>query len=161
MFDSEGINLALNVIMLVSLVGGGIFAAKRSGNASAVNEWRQEAEAIRTRADRLHDELDDTLKQNREMQGQNREMQGQISKLESLPDMTLLLTEFSEQRKGAEAQTVQSMKVVSDMFENHETRAEERHRATLESFKQLNSGLAAVNESLMQMSGHEGRKDGR
>ncbi len=153
MFDSEGINLALNIIMLVTLVGGGVFAAKRSGNASAASEWRQEAEAIRNRADRLHDELDDTLKQ-------NREMQSQISKLESLPDMTLLLQELSEQRKGGEKQAVQSMKVVSDMFQNHETRAEERHRASLESFKQLNSGLAAVNESLMQMNGHEGRNHG-
>ncbi len=153
MFDGGVVNFALNLIMLLIVIGGGIFAAKKSGNATAAAEWRQEAEAIRNRADRLHDELDDALKQ-------NRDMQGQISKLEALPDLTLLLGELSEQRKGAERQTVESMKVISEMFNNHETRAHERHRATLESFRQLNSGLSAVNASLRQINGHVEKQDG-
>ncbi len=87
-------------------------------------------------------------------------MQGQISKLEALPDMTLLLGELSEQRKGAEKQTVQSMRVISELFTNHEARAEERHRASLESFRQLNEGLVSVNKSLQQMNDYERKRDG-
>ncbi len=146
-------NFALGIIALATLISAGLFAGRRSANATAANEWRQEAEAIRHRADRLHDDLDAERKA-------NHALQAQVVKLESLPDMTLLLKELSEQRKGAERQTVESMRVVTEMFDRHETRAHERHRATLESFQQLNSGLAAVNQSLRQMNGHEGRKGG-
>ncbi len=153
MFNTDWIGLILSIVTLVILLGGAVFAARRSGNALAANEWRQEAEAIRNRADRLHDELDDALKQ-------NRDMQGQISTLESLPDLTLLLQELAEQRKGAERQTIESMRIVSEMFNNHETRAEQRHRVTLESFHQLNQGLISINDSLRRVNEDGRKRDG-
>ncbi len=142
-------NLLANLLTFVVVVGGLIgafYGSRRKGQADAASEWREEAAAIRTRAYRLHDDLEDAL-------AANREMQQQVTKLEALPDMTALLAEMKAQREAGEQRAVDAMQNVTAMFENHETRAMERHRLMIQSFAQLTEGLAEINKSLRHLNG--------
>jgi DNA repair exonuclease SbcCD ATPase subunit len=148
--DMNWINLAFNIATFIVLGGGAVYAARVKGRVQAqqdlIDLLNQEVNAVRGRANRLHDELDESLKA-------NRELQTNVSKLESLPDMTRLLDEMTAQREWGEKRTIESMKSVAQMFENHETRAMERHKLMIESFGRLNEGLAAINESLRRING--------
>ena len=139
--DFSWLNFALNAFTIAVLVGAAVFTARSRGNSNAAQEWREEAEAIRQRANRLHDELDESLKA-------NREMQAQVAKLESLPDFAKILQEIASQREHSEENVTTSMKMIADMFERHENRAQERHEYTIQSFSKLNEGLQAINDNL-------------
>jgi microcompartment protein CcmL/EutN len=150
-------NLLLNAAMLLILIGGGVYAAIRAGKSTAAQIWEQEAKAVRARADRLHDDLQQAL-------AANREMQQQVSKLEALPDLTVLLREMAEQRESGEKRLTEAMRLIAEMFQSQENRAAEmsqrqedraveRHRLIIESFGQLNSGMTEINKSLRAMNG--------
>ncbi len=148
--DMNWINLALNIATFIVLGGGAVYAARVKGRVQGqqdlIDLLKQEVDAVRGRANRLHDELDETLQA-------NRELQTNVNKLESLPDMTRLLDEMTAQREAGERRALESVEAVTRMFENHERRAEERHRLIVESFVGLNTGLSEINKSLRAMNG--------
>ena len=139
--DFSWLNFALNAFTIAVLVGGAVFTARRVGQSNAATLWREEAEAVRQRANRLHDDLDNALEA-------NREMQSQIAKLESLPNFAKILQEIARQREHSEKNVTESMRMITEMFERHERRAQERHEATIRSFSSLNDGLSAINSNL-------------
>ena len=141
MFDLSLLNLLLNATAAIILIGGAIYAALRVGSTNAGVEWKEEAAAIRARADRLHDDLQAAL-------AREEKMQGHIIKLEALPDLNKLFEEMRRQREWGEKRNMESMKLVTEMFERHETRAAERHMGTISAFAKLNEGLTAINEGL-------------
>lgn len=155
--DINWINLALNLATIVVVGGGALYAARVKGRVQAqqdlVNLLKEEVDAVRGRANRLHDELDESLRANRDLQASN-------TKLESLPDMTRLLEEMTAQRQAGERRALESVEAVTRMFEGHEKRAEERekraeerHRLIVESFIGLNAGLSEINKSLRALNG--------
>ncbi len=152
--------MILSAFTILFVLATAIFAGRRKGvddrAAKAVDEWRQEAEAIRSRADRLHDDLREERKNSHQLQQQIINLETQIVRLESLPDLSQLLTEMTKQREWGEKRTLDSVKMVTQMFDKHESRAAERHEATIESFARLNEGLTAINVSLRATNGHGG-----
>ncbi len=160
----DNFNLYFNIFTLIAVVVAAVFVGRNRGAAAAeakvqdaqealVNVLKAELEAVRGRLDRVHNELDESL-------SANRTAQEQLSKLEALPDMTLLLQEMKAQREWAEKNTTDAMRSVTEMFENHERRAQERHALIVESFGQqvksfgqLSEGLAEINKSLRVLNG--------
>ncbi len=161
--DLNDFNLIFNLFTLVAVVVAAIYVGRNRGVDTAhekvqeaqdavVQVLKDELDAVRGRANRLHDELDESLES-------SRTMQTQLNKLEALPDMTKLLEEMKAQREWAEKNATEAMRSVTEMFENHERRAQERHALIVESFGQqvksfgqLSEGLAEINKNLRAMN---------
>ena len=146
------IGLVFGLFGLVSVVVAAVYAGratgKHDGTAKVIQLLKEELDAVRTRANRLHDDLGEERKE-------RRELEAKLVKLEALPDMTKLLEEMKAQREWAEQAMLQSATAQQRMFENHENRAQERHALIIESFVQLTTGLSEINKSLHAMNGAE------
>ena len=144
------ISVAFGLFTVIAAVAAAVYTGRAKGSqeatANLIQVLEQELEAVRSRTNRIHNDLDEALRA-------NRELQAQLSKLESLPDMSKLLEEMKAQREWGERRTVESMQAVTNMFGKHEERAMERHALIIESFGHLNEGLTRINESLRQRNG--------
>ena len=111
---------ALNFFLLVALlllvlVGIAVYFAVRSAGRTELRAWQEraakaedEVDKVRSRADRLHDDLDGQL-------DVVRDLTQKITRLEDRPDLTKLL----------------------DMLEKADQRSTERHRQLLEAVERV------------------------
>lgn len=137
-----GIYLA--IFGAVSTIGAGLFVAKSASKSKAAEIWEGEAEALRERANRLHDDLDQQLET-------NRILGDRIAKLETLPDMTKVMEALAGQMEMNEERYRRGMEQVGELFSNHEERAAQRHEATIRSFAELNKSLAAMSAGMIDL----------
>jgi len=92
-------NFVLLIALVVIVVAGVLFIAYRTSRDTAGQMWQREAQAIRERANRLHDDLDTQLHV-------NREINDKLSRLEALPDLSRLMTALIEaEERSAERHT--------------------------------------------------------
>ncbi len=147
----EGFGIALAIFGAASAIFSAFFVARANGKIAhaqaqtiAAQIWEGEAKAIRVRADRL--------------QTENSELTATVRELSARTDLSQVLELLGEQTRAGSTQTQQSLAQVAQHFENHENRASERHRVTLEAFGHLNQGLSSMSRLLAsQAHDAEGR----
>ena len=125
------------VFGIIAIVVAAAYVGRDRGRERAVQVWKGETDAVRARANRLHDDLEEALRENAE--------------LKKMPDMESILKMIAKQMETAEDRYQQGMERIAALFENHERRATERHEATLAAFKHLNEGLSTMSAGLLDL----------
>ncbi len=157
----ETLNLVLGAFGVISLVVAALYAGKARGDLVRVQAksdeadiWRGEAEAIRTRANRLQDE-------NHELTKNNSTLTEALRETAARTDLSRVMEILSQQMQSADTRGERYMSQVSEHFNRHEDRATDRHRVTMEAFSHLNEALMSMSQLLAgQLKDSEAKRAG-